>query len=179
MRIVPLGSAVLSALVTIGVTIGCNERPREPQPTTTTGADIPAVEHDVAPPGVVAPSSDIAAPAEPGATPDRGAAPQSDNANGPDMDTPNGEGAAGSAADRTARPRSSTKDTKDVKDVKGMNDTNDTSDMNDTNDTKSMRGNSFESSGGTSGLGVYGKKKVPGQDRFDVKPSDRTRDAGR
>jgi len=30
-------------------------------------------------------------------------------------------------------------------------------------------GSSFESSGGTSGLGTYGRDKVPGQERFEVK----------
>lgn len=38
------------------------------------------------------------------------------------------------------------------------------------------RRGSFESSGGSSGLGTYGKK-VPGHERFDTKPN-RLRDGG-
>ncbi len=161
MRIVSIGNALLLALVVAGCK---NDRARELEPTTTTGADMPAVERDNAPPAVNVPGD----PATPSST----ESTTETTAGTIDLDTV----VAGEAGGKKVFPTAPVerKSTRDV--LRDKRDPRDISGAGNVPADPDRRGSSFESSGGISGLGTYGKK-VPGQERFDTKPN-RLRDGG-
>ncbi len=157
MRTVIIGNVLIAGLVLAGCNI---DRGRDPKPTTTTAADMPAVQRDLAPPSVIAPSDDIPAPP---ATESTGRMI--------DLDSPPAAAASPTTRDDVTRetPNTRNDDTRGVGAGAGAGAGTDTGDPD-------RRGSSFESSGGSSGLGTYGKK-VPGQERFDTKPHQ-LRDGG-
>lgn len=145
--------------------VGCKrERAREIEPVTTTGADVPLAEPattETVP--VPPPQETINQEGDPAAA--RAREIEAVDITGANRDVQPNRNADPSAGP-AARPSEMSSEVKGgALEQPAVN-------------PRDRTGSSFESSGGTSGLGTFGNK-VPGQEKFEVKPGPSARDGGK